>query len=52
MKNEKNEAKIPYFPMSKDKFDCLGMAMTDPLGSYTGVLKDPTELPVQDVDDL
>jgi hypothetical protein len=26
--------------------------INDPLGSYTGVLEDPTEKPVQDADDL
>ena len=29
--------------------ECL---ITDPLGSYTGVLQDPLETPVQDADDL
>ena len=26
--------------------------ITDPLGSYTGILDDPMDTPVQDVDDL
>ena len=26
--------------------------MTDPFGSYTGLVKDPDEMPVQDADDL
>lgn len=26
--------------------------ITDPFGSYTGIVKDPEEKPVQDADDL
>ena len=26
--------------------------ITDPFGSYTGLVKDPNETPVQDADDL
>ena len=26
--------------------------VTDPLGSYTGIAKDPLEQPIQDADDL
>ena len=26
--------------------------ITDPMGSYTGLVKDPEEKPVQDADDL
>ena len=39
-------------PMSKDKFDMLGMVISDPQGSYTGRPMDPLETPVQDADDL
>jgi len=28
------------------------MIITDPFGSYTGLVKDPAEKPVQDADDL
>ena len=30
----------------------IGLILTDPLGSYTGVSDDPFEKPVQDADDL
>ena len=52
MKNEKSVDFIPYLPFSKDKVDIMGMISTDPFGYYTGRPADPTELPVQDVDDL
>lgn len=38
----KRALKVAYFKESK----------TDPQGSYTGTPKDPTEKPIQDVDDL
>lgn len=52
MKNEKTNRDIPYIPLTRDKFDMLGMSLTDPMGSYTGLPIDPFEQPVQDADDL
>lgn len=52
MKHEKTDRNIPYIPLTRDKFDPLGMIMTDPMGSYTGRASDPNEKPVQDADDL
>ena len=52
MKNENIDRDIPCIPMTRDKFDMLGMMLTDPMGSYTGRFIDPLEEPVQDADDL
>lgn len=52
MKREKTDKNIPYIPLTRDKFDTLGMILTDPQGSYTGRPADPYETPVQDADDL
>jgi len=52
MQHEKNERDIPYVPFTKEKFDFLGMMLTDPMGSYTGIPLDPLDQPVQDADDL
>ena len=52
MKQEKREFDVPYIPMTKEKFDLLGMMLTDPMGSYTGRPVDPLDTPVQDADDL
>ena len=52
MKREEANADIPYIPLPRDKFDMLGMSLTDPMGSYTGRPFDPLEQPVQDADDL
>lgn len=52
MNHEKTDRNIPYIPLTRDKFDPLGMIMTDPMGSYTGRTIDPNEKPVQDADDL
>ena len=52
MKREKADREIPYIPFTTEKFDLLGMALTDPMGSYTGRPMYPLEQPVQDVDDL
>lgn len=40
---------VPGGPMAQGGLD---PTVTDPLGSYTGVPKDPYETPVQDADDL
>ena len=34
------------------KEDKKPVIVTDPFGSYTGLVKDPDEKPVQDADDL
>ena len=34
------------------KEDKKSVIVTDPFGSYTGLVKDPDEKPVQDADDL
>ena len=52
MKREKTDRDIPYIPLTRDKFDMLGMALADPMGSYTGSPMDPLDKPVQDADDL
>ena len=52
MKKEKTDRDIPYIPLTRDKFDMLGMSLIDPMGSYTGLPADPYEVPVQDADDL
>ena len=52
MKQEKAKGDIPYIPLTRDKFDLLGMALVDPMGSYTGIPIEPFEQPVQDADDL
>lgn len=43
------EKEIPVFlpPEQKEETIC-----TDPFGSYTGLVRDPEEKPVQDADDL
>ena len=52
MKREKENRDIPFIPLTRDKFDMLGMMLTDPMGSYTGVPINPLDQPVQDADDL
>lgn len=48
-----DEAKIP-FPFSPMGLNGTvgGSGIFDPLGSYTGLVPDPDETPVQDADDL
>ena len=36
----------------KEKVDKKETIITDPFGSYTGLVNDPQEKPVQDADDL
>ena len=50
MKQEKD--KIPMIPLTRDKFDMLGMIVADPMGSYTGRPVDALDKPIQDADDL
>ncbi len=52
MKEIQKDEQIPFIPLSRDKFDTLGMIISDPMGSYTGVPADRMEKPVQDADDL
>lgn len=52
MKKEKRETDIPHVPLTRDKFDMLGMSLMDPMGSYTGLPADFHDEPVQDADDL
>ena len=40
---------LPYLP---DGVGYDARISTDPFGSYTGLVKDPDEKPVQDADDL
>ena len=51
MKQEEKQ-KLPLIPLTRDKFDTLGMIVTDPMGSYTGRPTDVLDTPIQDVDDL
>lgn len=44
--NTKNSKISPTVPMYMGNFS------TDPYGSYTGIPKDPYDVPVQDADDL
>ena len=47
MKKEKENRSEKIVKKEKTQF-----SQTDPLGSYTGCPKDPTEVPTQDADDL
>ena len=53
MMKKHDENKIPFIPVGRDFY---GFAHAqndfDPLGSYTGKVKDLAEKPVQDADDL
>ena len=43
----------PVRPLGKDGLTaCPGPIITDPFGSYTGLVKDDDDKPVQDADDL
>lgn len=48
------ENKNKSIPVTKDvkKFNTMQGCATDPNGSYTGVPKNPHDVPVQDSDDL
>ena len=43
---------IPFLIRQTDVVDQSEVISTDPFGSYTGLVKDPDEKPVQDADDL
>jgi hypothetical protein len=49
---EKKTTKPILLQESGAVFDQLELQTTDPLGSYTGVTADVTDMPVQDADDL
>ena len=42
----------PLLPFVPDGIGYDPRISTDPFGSYTGLVKDPEEKPVQDADDL
>ena len=43
----------PVRPLGKDGLiSCPGPIITDPFGSFTGLVKDDDDQPVQDADDL
>jgi len=52
MKERNKRDILSYLPMTRDKFDPLGMIVSNPQGSYTGIPLDGKDYPVQDVDDL
>ena len=53
MRKEKfDENGMPILPGFSVPADPFGVIITDPLGSYTGRVKDWLDLPVQDADDL
>ena len=54
---KKNEESLPVesrlcLPYTSDGVGYDANISTDPFGSYTGLVKDPDEKPVQDADDL
>ena len=51
MKEEEKIPVIPLLPLGPEGLN-HGMIRTDPLGSYTGLVSDDDEKPVQDADDL
>ncbi|MBP3479872.1 MAG: hypothetical protein J6K03_10425 [Oscillospiraceae bacterium] len=52
MKQKKDVDKIPHMTPLLGPFRNIGISLTDPMGSYTGIPIPPDEIPVQDVDDL
>lgn len=50
-KNDKTKIPFPLPPMGLSG-TVTGSGVFDPLGSYTGLVSDPDETPVQDADDL
>ena len=51
--NLKSKENILVFRLDQDwPLDTIIPITTDPLGSYTGICADITEVPVQDADDL
>lgn len=52
MKKDKKGDEIPYMTPLLGPFRNIGISLTDPLGSYTGIPMPPDKLPEQDADDL
>jgi len=52
MKRKKKPDTITVHPPLLGSMNNLGLVITDPQGSYTGVPEAPFEKPVQDADDL
>ncbi|MDD5954129.1 MAG: hypothetical protein PUD38_02900 [Firmicutes bacterium] len=50
-KNDEAVIPFPFSPMGRSGA-VGGSGFFDPLGSYTGLVSDPDETPVQDADDL
>ena len=52
MKQKKKPDTLPVRLPLLGSMNNLGLIITDPQGSYTGIPEHPTEKPVQDADDL
>ncbi len=52
MKKDKLARKVTVYPPLMGDLNTFGLYNADPMGSYTGVPKEPMEKPVQDADDL
>lgn len=52
MKQKKDVNKLPHMTPLQGPFHNIGISMTDPLGTYTGIPMPPDEFPEQDADDL
>ncbi len=52
MYNQPSPEKIRRINKRLEVFNSMASAETDPQGMYTGVPKDPCEVPIQDADDL
>ena len=52
MKKSENKASMILPLGNEGLISCPGPIITDPNGSYTGLVHDPDDKPVQDADDL
>lgn len=52
MKRSENKASVVLPLGTEGLISCPGPIITDPNGSYTGLVNDPEDKPVQDADDL
>ncbi|MBE6959591.1 MAG: 5-deoxy-glucuronate isomerase [Ruminococcaceae bacterium] len=52
MKHKHEREDVPYLSHLEESFHKIGISLTDPLGSYTGIPVLPADEPVQDADDL
>ena len=52
MKKKKDVEQTSHMTPLLGPFRNIGISLTDPMGSYTGIPISPDEIPVQDVDDL